>query len=62
MDPVTYEFKLGDCLETLKLISDKSIDIVTTSPPYNIGLKYHNETECILEFSKIFSHCCFVSP
>ena len=41
MEPIKYEFKLGDCLETLKSISDKSIDIVTTSPPYNIGLKYH---------------------
>ena len=41
MEPVKYEFKLGDCLETIKSISDKSIDIITTSPPYNIGLKYH---------------------
>ena len=37
----TYEFILGDCLENLKKIEDKSIDLVVTSPPYNIGLKYH---------------------
>tara|TARA_B000000532_G_C18869455_1_gene407771 strand:+ start:130 stop:996 length:867 start_codon:yes stop_codon:yes gene_type:complete len=41
MESTKYEFKLGDCLETLKSISDKSINIITTSPPYNIGLKYH---------------------
>ena len=37
----TYEFILGDCLENLEKIEDKSIDLVVTSPPYNIGLKYH---------------------
>tara|TARA_B110000208_G_C11794696_1_gene439021 strand:- start:3598 stop:4668 length:1071 start_codon:yes stop_codon:yes gene_type:complete len=36
-----YEFKLGDCIESLISIPDNSIDIVVTSPPYNIGLKYH---------------------
>ena len=38
---VFYDFRLGDCLESLKLQKDNSIDIVVTSPPYNIGLKYH---------------------
>lgn len=28
---------LGDCLEQLKKISDKSIDIIVTSPPYNLN-------------------------
>ena len=37
----TYYFILGDCIETLKEQLDNSIDIVVTSPPYNIGLKYH---------------------
>uniref|UniRef100_A0A6C0CEF9 site-specific DNA-methyltransferase (cytosine-N(4)-specific) n=1 Tax=viral metagenome TaxID=1070528 RepID=A0A6C0CEF9_9ZZZZ len=36
-----YNFILGDCLEKLKEQSDKSIDLVVTSPPYNIGLKYN---------------------
>ena len=36
-----YNFILGDCIEELKKQPDKSIDIVVTSPPYNIGLKYH---------------------
>ena len=37
----TYNFVLGDCIEELKKLKDKSINIVVTSPPYNIGLKYH---------------------
>lgn len=31
----------GDCLELFKNIPDKSIDLIITSPPYNIG-KYHH--------------------
>jgi site-specific DNA-methyltransferase (adenine-specific) len=34
----------GDCLEVMKDIPDKSIDMVITSPPYNVDLgnnKYH---------------------
>ena len=27
----------GDCLEVMKTIPDKSIDLVLTDPPYNIG-------------------------
>tara|TARA_B110000971_G_C19928366_1_gene462728 strand:- start:11 stop:1012 length:1002 start_codon:yes stop_codon:yes gene_type:complete len=37
----TYQFKLGDCIEELKNIEDKSISVVVTSPPYNINLKYN---------------------
>jgi site-specific DNA-methyltransferase (adenine-specific) len=30
-----------DCLEGMKLIRENSIDIIVTSPPYNIGKKYN---------------------
>ena len=30
----------GDCREILPLIPDKSIDLVLTSPPYNVGMEY----------------------
>ena len=30
----------GDCLELMKVIPDSSIDLVVTSPPYNIGIDY----------------------
>lgn len=32
---------LGNCLELMPLISDKSIDLTITSPPYNLGVKHH---------------------
>lgn len=31
----------GDCLELIKNIPDKSIDLIITSPPYNLGKKHH---------------------
>jgi DNA modification methylase len=31
---------LGDCLEVMKSIPDKSVDAVITDPPYNIGFDY----------------------
>lgn len=30
----------GDCLKLLPLIPDNSIDMIITSPPYNIGMEY----------------------
>lgn len=30
-----------DCLEGLKQLSDNSIDLIITSPPYNLGAKHH---------------------
>jgi len=30
---------LGDCLEVMKTLPDKSVDMVLTSPPYNISVK-----------------------
>lgn len=32
------DLKLGDCLEVMRSIPDKSIDLVLTDPPYNIGI------------------------
>jgi len=31
---------IGDCMKLFKKIEDESIDIVVTSPPYNLGIKY----------------------
>jgi adenine-specific DNA-methyltransferase len=36
-DIVLYQ---GDCLELLKTIPDESLNLVVTSPPYNIGKEY----------------------
>lgn len=30
----------GDCLELLKQVPDRSLQLIVTSPPYNIGKEY----------------------
>ena len=41
----------GDCLELLKQVPDESVQLVVTSPPYNIGKEYetHLDLEIYLE-------------
>jgi len=34
-----------DCLDGMKQLNDKSIDVVVTSPPYNIGIKYNKYSD-----------------
>lgn len=36
----------GDCLDFLKLIPDKSIDLVVTDPPYGIGIDGQKKSVC----------------
>jgi len=36
------EIILGDCLKVLKKFDDKIIDVIVTSPPYNLGIKYNS--------------------
>jgi site-specific DNA-methyltransferase (adenine-specific) len=35
-------FYLGDCLEVLPTLEPRSISVVVTSPPYNLGIKYRS--------------------
>jgi site-specific DNA-methyltransferase (adenine-specific)/modification methylase len=44
-----------DCLETLKKIADKTIDLVITSPPYNMNLRIRNGKYCSRQIVKEFS-------
>ena len=37
MENLINKINLGDCLEVMKLIPDKSIDLVLTDPPYGIN-------------------------
>ena len=37
-----FTLEVIDCIEGMKKLPDKSIDIVVTSPPYNLGIKYRN--------------------
>lgn len=34
-----------DCLEGMKQLKDKTVDVVVTSPPYNIGIKYNKYSD-----------------
>jgi hypothetical protein len=34
------DLRLGDCLEVMKTLGGESVDVVITSPPYNIGKEY----------------------
>lgn len=35
-----FEFHHGDCLEGMRALPGESVDIVITSPPYNLGISY----------------------
>jgi DNA modification methylase len=37
---MSIQLILGDCLEEMKKIPDKSIDLVLTDPPYGVNLEY----------------------
>ena len=37
----TVELHLGDCLEVMRGMADKSVDAVITSPPFNLGNDHH---------------------
>ncbi len=37
-----YRFFRGDCLRLLALLPDASVDVVITSPPYNLGVRYRS--------------------
>jgi len=39
------DLRLGDCLEVMKTIPDESIDLIITSPPYNIGNMHSNHLQ-----------------
>ena len=44
-----------DCLETLSKMKDKSVDLVVTSPPYNMNLRIRNGKYCSRQIVKEFS-------
>lgn len=44
-----------DCLETLKRIPDDAIDLVITSPPYNMNLRIRQGKYCSRQIVKEFS-------
>jgi len=55
-------FLLGDCQKILSSIKDESVDLIITSPPYNIGRNYNeyndNREDYITWLSNILNLCC----
>ncbi|MEM9282873.1 MAG: site-specific DNA-methyltransferase [Verrucomicrobiota bacterium] len=37
-----FDLRLGDCIAGMKELPDASIDLVMTSPPYNLGIAYEH--------------------
>ncbi|HSK10906.1 MAG TPA: site-specific DNA-methyltransferase [Vicinamibacterales bacterium] len=44
---VSLRFFLGDCLEVLPRLPRASVDVVVTSPPYNLGIKYRSYADTL---------------
>jgi site-specific DNA-methyltransferase (adenine-specific) len=40
-------FYLGDCLQVFKELPPRSIDVIVTSPPYNMGIKYNSYSDAL---------------
>ena len=38
---------LGDCLDLLPKLDDNSVDLIVTSPPYNVGMNYANHFDML---------------
>ena len=50
----------GDCLKLLQQIPDESIQLIVTSPPYNIGKEYENKLKLdtyIKQQTKVIKEC-----
>jgi site-specific DNA-methyltransferase (adenine-specific) len=37
-----FTMELIDCVQGMKMLAEGSVDLVVTSPPYNLGIKYRN--------------------
>ena len=42
-----FELHLGDCVAGMKSLPDQSIDVVVTSPPYNLGINYSTYSDTL---------------
>src|SRR6476646_9046654 len=35
-----FDLRRGDCIKGMSRLGDESVDLVVTSPPYNLGIRY----------------------
>lgn len=50
----------GDCLDLLRTIPDESLQLIVTSPPYNIGKEYEKKLHLDLyleQQAKVIAEC-----
>jgi DNA modification methylase len=50
----------GDCLELLKFVPDEALQLIVTSPPYNIGKEYEKKLNLNLyieQQAKVINEC-----
>jgi len=47
----------GDCVEVMKKIPENSINLIVTSPPYNVGIKYDVYKDDELTMEQYFEWC-----
>lgn len=40
--PTRFDLRHGDCVEGMRALPDESVDLVVTSPPYNLGISYQS--------------------
>jgi len=40
--PTRFELRSGDCVEGMRTLPEASVDLVVTSPPYNLGIGYES--------------------
>ena len=57
MNKLTVELHLGDCLEVMKSIPDKSVDVVITDPPYKLTSGGHEYPDGLCShFNKLWGY------
>lgn len=47
----------GDCLNVLRQMKDKQVDLIFVDPPYNLGKDFGNESDCWKNRDEYFQWC-----
>jgi site-specific DNA-methyltransferase (adenine-specific) len=47
MPRTEFVLKVGDCVTEMERLPASSVDLVVTSPPYNLGIRYGKYNDCI---------------
>ncbi len=55
-----FDLRHGDCVEGMRTLADESVDLVVTSPPYNLGIQYKGykdnlTSQAYLDWSRVWT-------